>query len=547
MALTNCTINSASTAVDVNQPLGNEPDIDLFITPDQGYLVSGDDFIDNTAVDFRVNSILLVNSTSAYAEDNKVKVIVDLKDSFTPTGDENIVIDIDGKAVKADLLPYLISGTYNSAQVASSISPTYTGKFSAEGLEGSTALVLESTFTADTGYYYESEPTISITSSNPSAYTVSEVDYFDNTFSNHLIAKKFSVTYEFPNYNITTGEVINFNAMAVAMPTSSLEIISFNQNKTPLTNSGGARSFRVYGTPGAKFNVLATKTSDSSTYDFTSETFTSASTLLQDEEVESIGYTIVRLILPPTLTTEQYDVLITPGTGTTAASFPSSVPTFSMGQISSLSELEVTATTTQALTVTYAENVINVIPGLSSTDGLPLVDKNLQITVTSSGEDLYIIRNPLYSDFTNTDPLSNGGMVFDINPFLQGNGTSEIIISGSLRVFESGTQNVSSVIDLDNIINQRPVALSITTPVYVPHETPTDIQLPVTDANGDDLTYSIVSNPSIGTVSINSTGLATYIPNQGEDGSDSFSYKVNDGFQDSNTATVSVSVDIAVP
>jgi hypothetical protein len=547
MALTNCTINSASRTVDINQPLGNEPDVDLFITPDQGYLVSADDFANNTVADFRINSILLVNSTSAYAEDNKVKVIIDLKDAFEPSGDENIVIDIDGKAVKADEREYLISGTYNSVQSASTMSPAYTGRFESQGLEGSTALLFEKTFTANAGYYYESEPTISINSSNASAYTVAEVDYFDNTFSNHLIAKKFTISYEFPNYDITTGEVINFNARAIAIPASGLEIISFNQNKTPITNSGGIRSFKVYGTPGAKFNVVVTKISDSSTYDFTTGTFTSASTVLQDEEIQSIGYTNVSLVLPTTSSAEQYDVLITPGTGTTAANFPADIPTFTLGQISSLSELEVTATTTQALTVTYSENVINVIPGLTSADGLPLVDKNLQITITSALKDLYIRRNPSYSDFTNTDPLTNGGMVWDINPFLQGDGTGEIIISGSLRVFTSGSQDVSSVIDLDNLINQQAFAQSITTPVYVPHETPTDIQLSVSDNNNDDLTYSVVSNPSIGTVSIDSNGLATYIPNQGQDGSDSFTYKANDGFEDSNVATVNVSVDIAAP
>jgi hypothetical protein len=71
--------------------------------------------------------------------------------------------------------------------------------------------------------------------------------------------------------------------------------------------------------------------------------------------------------------------------------------------------------------------------------------------------------------------------------------------------------------------------------------------LSVSDNNNDDLTYSVVSNPSIGTVSIDSNGLATYIPNQGQDGSDSFTYKANDGFEDSNVATVNVSVDIAAP
>jgi hypothetical protein len=49
------------------------------------------------------------------------------------------------------------------------------------------------------------------------------------------------------------------------------------------------------------------------------------------------------------------------------------------------------------------------------------------------------------------------------------------------------------------------------------------------DADGDTLTYSIVGNPSKGSVSITNanTGAFTYTPNANYNGSDSFTYKVN--------------------
>ncbi|MFD2332463.1 Ig-like domain-containing protein [Cohnella sp. GCM10020058] len=68
--------------------------------------------------------------------------------------------------------------------------------------------------------------------------------------------------------------------------------------------------------------------------------------------------------------------------------------------------------------------------------------------------------------------------------------------------------------------------------------------LPATDANtGDTLTFSTVSNPSHGTVTVNANGLYTYTPTTGYTGTDSFTFKANDGKADSNTATVTITVN----
>lgn len=68
-----------------------------------------------------------------------------------------------------------------------------------------------------------------------------------------------------------------------------------------------------------------------------------------------------------------------------------------------------------------------------------------------------------------------------------------------------------------------------------------DITLDGSDPDGDTLTYSIVSNPSNGSVVIGAD-TATYTPNANYNGTDAFTYKTNDGTTDSNTATVTVTV-----
>jgi Big-like domain-containing protein/Calx-beta domain-containing protein len=62
------------------------------------------------------------------------------------------------------------------------------------------------------------------------------------------------------------------------------------------------------------------------------------------------------------------------------------------------------------------------------------------------------------------------------------------------------------------------------------------------DPNGDGLTFSKVSEPTNGTVTVNANGSYTYTPNGGFSGVDSFTYKANDGHADSNVATVTVTV-----
>jgi VCBS repeat-containing protein len=63
-----------------------------------------------------------------------------------------------------------------------------------------------------------------------------------------------------------------------------------------------------------------------------------------------------------------------------------------------------------------------------------------------------------------------------------------------------------------------------------------------TDANGDPLTAIKVGNPAHGSVTLNTDGSFTYTPTTGYTGSDSFTYKANDGAADSNTVAVSITV-----
>ncbi|MEN8258461.1 MAG: Ig-like domain-containing protein, partial [Thermodesulfobacteriota bacterium] len=95
-------------------------------------------------------------------------------------------------------------------------------------------------------------------------------------------------------------------------------------------------------------------------------------------------------------------------------------------------------------------------------------------------------------------------------------------------------------------VNDPPVAQdsSLTTT----ENTPTSAALMAADIEGDPLTYAIVANGTLGTAVISdpASGAFTYTPRAGTSGTDSFTFKANDGTADSNVGTITVTINKVV-
>ena|GEM_PF-1142958 len=117
-------------------------------------------------------------------------------------------------------------------------------------------------------------------------------------------------------------------------------------------------------------------------------------------------------------------------------------------------------------------------------------------------------------------------------------GTDSFTYQASDGTLSSATATVTITV---NPVNDAPVAQNGT--LETDEDAPVNGQLQASDADGDALTYSIVTQPQHGTVQLQNDGSFTYTPAANFHGEDSFVFKANDGQADSNEATVTITVN----
>jgi hypothetical protein len=116
--------------------------------------------------------------------------------------------------------------------------------------------------------------------------------------------------------------------------------------------------------------------------------------------------------------------------------------------------------------------------------------------------------------------------------------------SFTFRTNDGALNSTTATITINVRANTAPVAnaQSVTTPAG----TAVNITLTGSDPEGSPLTYAIVGNPASGTLSGTAPNV-TYTPNAGFNGTDSFTFRVNDGALNSPNATVTINVTAPPP
>ena len=157
------------------------------------------------------------------------------------------------------------------------------------------------------------------------------------------------------------------------------------------------------------------------------------------------------------------------------------------------------------------------------------------ITLIATGADgnpltYTIVSAPLHGTLTGTPPKVT------FKPATNYNGENSFTFKANDGTLDSNIATVSITIIA---VNDPPVAKAQS--VTTNRNTAKGITLAATDADNDPLTYQIVAGPSHGILG-GAPPAITYTPAADYAGSDSFTFKANDGTVDSNVATISITV-----
>ena len=162
-------------------------------------------------------------------------------------------------------------------------------------------------------------------------------------------------------------------------------------------------------------------------------------------------------------------------------------------------------------------------------------DGTLVIVLTGSDVDgdtltFSVVTGPMHGGLSGTVPN------LTYTPTANYNGADSFTFKANDGTVDSNTATVSITV---TPVNDPPAAdaQSVTTL----EDTAKVIVLTGSDPDGDTLIYSVVTQPTHGALSGTAPNL-TYTPAANYNGSDSFTFKVNDGHADSNIATVSITV-----
>jgi gliding motility-associated-like protein len=143
-----------------------------------------------------------------------------------------------------------------------------------------------------------------------------------------------------------------------------------------------------------------------------------------------------------------------------------------------------------------------------------------------------------------TDPIhgtvvvnSDGSYMYTPNSNYNGSDSFTVTVSDG----NGGTNTVTVNVTVTPV-NDAPVATA--TPIVTAEDTPVNGAVTATDVDGDVLTFSKTTDPTHGTVVVNSDGSYTYTPSANYNGIDSFTVTVSDGNGGTNTVTVNVTVTL---
>ena len=230
---------AGGTIIDNTVPFAN-----LTISPNQGYTVSANDFdviSSNPQVDV---------AASYFTQDgeNVILTVMFANGAQMPFSDLDIKICMSGAAEEKGVRVEgsVFYQTFNSTPLPQ------VAVYENDGPAESTETILSQLITADNGYYFQADPTISLRTgdgANYNLYTSNKI--FDA--NNRLTAIRVNADYTYPFVNALTDE-IDIYANAIAIPVIPIVITGYSVNGI-VTAPAQNRDLLILGAAGANYEL----------------------------------------------------------------------------------------------------------------------------------------------------------------------------------------------------------------------------------------------------------------------------------------------------
>ena len=398
------------------------PTVLVALVPNAGYNIIASNF--NAILPLPVD---ISNITFAQDGLNVNATITFISPFIMPQDNVSIPFCIDGFA---ELIMYSISGSISNS-VSCNIG-AYPASYSATGGFNTTANVLTVPIIADSGYYFPTNPTLSLTLGNTNNYTLSSNKVFD--ISGNLIEVDFTIGYTFPNANIT-GDVWSLNACAYEIYVPTIEITGYSISTVGIIPGGETRIMQVFGNQGATFTVSMDSVD-----------------LVTNIVMGSSGVYSFPITFPAVAANTTYTIELS---GDLASPFLQQNP-FTIDQ---------RLATDVTLTVLFNSGITGVTPVVKSFTAFtaPLVGEAafiidfpwsiLPSPALTGTQVLSLSAQPTSAEWSNLEPLTNGGtIIYPIaNITLENPATTGVItVSGNIEFY--GGTNMETVLDLTNLL-----------------------------------------------------------------------------------------------
>lgn len=517
---------SAGDQVDIGTPT-----IILTITADPGYTV--------LAADFSIGNALPAEITSAVFADisgGTVECTVDFAPTFImPAGDVSLPIDIDGTAYP------IVSNTVGTIEISGdNLNPNATSTPYTITSEPGDSDVLSFSVAADAGYHFTTPPSLSFSATQtPSEYSISSTSPTTDVDGN-IISYGYIIRYVRATTGHIAGDEIRVVGNAEGIFVSNLKYYSYAVSRAfgTLTSAGiystspGDKQMLlvVYGDVGATITVDIAKNGAVATNVVTAQAITFAG-----------GYTKIVVPMTGAVGGDYYDITLS---GDINPVFVQPNPIRINITADIVYDINITPITGYTITNTG-------ITSVSAAQGYVLAEKAVTSSINAvfkvtkdDGATISLQLFPTWAnDVSNLDPLTNGGTEILTQKGIRvtGNGTTELLITVVADVVKFGNASVSSFISLTTSLNANPVTIDVAASVVAGDSVAISLTGSATDIDGDPITPVVVTQPIHGTVAVSGFGFI-YTHTAEDTNPDQFTYKVTDGYGESNVSAVNITV-----